>query len=643
MTPTQIMRDDEQDLTSLLDCFPEMLAVLSAEGDFYRVNAALQDAIGPRSGSLIGWSLFAFVHPDDVRGATQKLDRTVQTGDKVSFRSRYRGTDGRDRWMHWNLRRARKAREVYAVAQDVTDQYTAEQELARANEILSAVLLSAPLPIWASDPDGRVQFWNGSAERVLGWTAEEVLNGVPPDPLPKCGGAQGRRLAGERMSWRRRDGSSRDLRFWTAPLHENGVECGTLGMTVDVTAYDSELYDALQQAYDDLRNTREAVMQHERLRVLGQMASGIAHDINNALSPVKLYTQALLESEKGLTAHGRQNLKTIRNAIDDVSETVARMREFYRLREPELTLVPVNLNDLVQQVVDLTRARWRDMPQQIGVMIQTVTELAEYPPSILGIESEIREAVANLIFNAVDAMPDGGTLTLRTGVVKDEHGYDSDIRQVYVEITDTGTGMDEETRRRCLEPFFTTKGERGTGLGLAMVYGAVQRNRAAIEIESVLGKGTTIRLRFEVAASGAVQAAPSNSKSATPSSLRILVIDDDPLVTEVLRDILERDGHQVTTADGGETGIGVFREARERGEAFALVLTDLGMPYIDGRRVATAVKTDSPSTPVILLTGWGRRLVADGDVPPNVDRVISKPPDLIELREALASCSAIEV
>jgi PAS domain S-box-containing protein len=339
MTPTQIMRDDEQDLTSLLDCFPEMLAVLSAEGDFYQVSAALQDAIGPRSGSLVGWSLFAFVHPGDVHVATQSLDRTVQTGDKVSFRSRYRGSEGRDRWMYWKLRRARKARQVYAIVQDVTDQYTAEQELARANEILSAVLLSAPLPIWASDPEGRVQFWNGSAEQVLGWTAEEVLNGLPPDPLPKCGGDQGGRLAGEKMSWRRRDGTSKDLRFWTTPLHENGAECGTLGMTVDVTAYDAELYDALQRAYDDLRNTREALMQHERLRVLGQMASGIAHDINNALSPMKLYTQALLEGEKGLTAQGRQNLKTIRHAINDVGETVARMREFYRLREPELTPV----------------------------------------------------------------------------------------------------------------------------------------------------------------------------------------------------------------------------------------------------------------------------------------------------------------
>ena len=145
-------------------------------------------------------------------------------------------------------------------------------------------------------------------------------NGIPPDPLPKCSGAQGKRLAGERMSWRRRN---LDLRFGRRPLHENGAEWYA-GMTVDVTVYDAELGGALQQAYDDLRHTREAVMQHERLRVLGQMASGIAHDINNALSSETVHSNSL-EDESGLTGHGRQNLKiVIRNAIDDVCETVAR-------------------------------------------------------------------------------------------------------------------------------------------------------------------------------------------------------------------------------------------------------------------------------------------------------------------------------
>jgi CheY-like chemotaxis protein len=194
--------------------------------------------------------------------------------------------------------------------------------------------------------------------------------------------------------------------------------------------------------------------------------------------------------------------------------------------------------------------------------------------------------------------------------------------------------MDDETRRRCLEPFFTTKGERGTGLGLAMVYGVTQRHNAEIEMESAVGKGTTVRLSFPAStSSGLTQLAAATAR---PSRLRILVVDDDPLLIKSLRDTLETDGHIVTTATGGQAGIDCFRTAEERGEKFAAVITDLGMPYVDGRKVASAIKQANPAMPVILLTGWGQRLVAEGDVPPHVDRVLNKPPKLRELRSALA-------
>ena len=183
---------------------------------------------------------------------------------------------------------------------------------------------------------------------------------------------------------------------------------------VALAAHQAQLYYALQQAYDDLRQTQQAVMQQERLRALGQMASGIAHDINNAISPVALYTELLLETEPNLSARARDYLETTQRAIDDVAHTVARMREFYRQREPQLILAPVDLNRLVQQVLDLTRARWSDMPQQRGIVIDMRTELRPRSAGRRRIESEIREALTNLIFNAVDAMPDGGTLTLRT-------------------------------------------------------------------------------------------------------------------------------------------------------------------------------------------------------------------------------------
>jgi CheY-like chemotaxis protein/anti-sigma regulatory factor (Ser/Thr protein kinase) len=311
------------------------------------------------------------------------------------------------------------------------------------------------------------------------------------------------------------------------------------------------------------------------------------------------------------------------------------MREFYRQSEPQLTLVGVDLNQLMQQVVDLTRARWSDMPQQRGIVIQLRIEPVHDLPAVMGIESEIREALTNLIFNAVDAMPEGGTLTLRTEVV----GKVSEpSRQVRIEVSDTGIGMDEEARRRCLEPFFTTKGERGTGLGLAMVYGTVRRHSAEIEIDSEVGRGTTVRLVFAVPESGGAAPAPSAVAPVVPAALRLLLVDDDPLLLKSLRDALEGDGHTIVTANGGQDGIDSFRGALNDEQTFDAVVTDLGMPYVDGRQVADFIKAASPLTPVIMLTGWGHRLITEGDLPAHVDILLSKPPKLRELREALARC-----
>ncbi len=410
-----------------------------------------------------------------------------------------------------------------------------------------------------------------------------------------------------------------------------------LSAHVALAAQQAELHGALQQAYDDLRQSQQTAMQQERLRALGQMASGIAHDINNAISPVALYTESLLEREPHLSERGRGYLVTIARAIDDVAATVARMREFYRQREPQTLATPVQLNLLVQQVMDLTRARWSDMPQQRGIVIHLETLLASDLPAILGMENELREALINLVFNAVDAMPGGGLLTLRTQVAEpDASGVEAEIRYATVEVGDTGVGMDDDTRRRCLEPFFTTKGERGTGLGLAMVYGVAQRHGATVDIDSAVGRGTTVRLSFPIPATELHPAAVSPTLDALTSPLRILIVDDDPLMIKSLRDTLELDGHGVVTANGGQAGIDMFRAARRPTESFDLVITDLGMPYVDGRKVASAIKAFDEATPVIMLTGWGQRLVAEGEIPAHVDRVLSKPPKLRELRAALA-------
>ena len=402
---------------------------------------------------------------------------------------------------------------------------------------------------------------------------------------------------------------------------------------VALAAHQAQLYTALQTAFDDLRRTQQTVMQQERLRALGQMASGIAHDINNAIAPVSLYTESLLETDSTLSARARGYLQTIQRSIEDVAHTVARMREFYRPRESKLTVAAAQINVLARQVIDLSHARWSDMPQRHGAVIKVVTELAPDLPSFMAVESEIREALVNLIFNAADAMPDGGTLTVRT---KLETGQKS-RPCVAVEVCDTGVGMSEETRRRCLEPFFTTKGERGSGLGLVMVYGIVRRHGGHIQIESAPGQGAVFRLLFPAGFAAATPGKPA-AETPVPTGQRILIVDDDPLLIRSLRDILETDGHVVVSAHDGQDAVEIFRAACEGPDAFAVVVTDLGMASMDGRQVASAVKAASPSTPVILLTGWGERLLAEEDRPPHVDQVLSKPPKLRDLRQALNRC-----
>jgi signal transduction histidine kinase/ActR/RegA family two-component response regulator/HAMP domain-containing protein len=399
---------------------------------------------------------------------------------------------------------------------------------------------------------------------------------------------------------------------------------------VALAAHQAQLNAALQQAYDDLRLTQEAVMQQERLKALGQMASGIAHDINNALSPIALYTESLLNTEPALSQAGRNKLEVVQRAIDDAARTIARMNEFYRKRDTQLSLSPVDLNTVAGQVLELTQARWRDMAHERGHVIEMRSELEPALPNVLGVESELREALTNLVFNAVDALGGSGTITLRTT---------SSANRVRIDVQDTGVGMDEATRQRCLEPFYTTKGERGTGLGLAMVYGSVQRHGGAIDIESAPGQGTTIGLSFPAAPD--TETAPGAVSDMRPlARLRLLIVDDDPILLRSLREVLEADGHLVSSASSGEAGIAAFDAANAEGRIFDAVITDLGMPGVDGRRVAAAVKQNGHATPVILLTGWGERMKAEDDVPSGVDCVLSKPPKLKEVRAALAQCCA---
>jgi signal transduction histidine kinase/CheY-like chemotaxis protein len=405
----------------------------------------------------------------------------------------------------------------------------------------------------------------------------------------------------------------------------------------------ARLHSDLQRAYDDLRQAQQSVVQQERLRALGQMASGVAHDINNALSPIVAFTEIICNSERNLQPQSKAFLEHIQTAAEDIARIVARMREFYRRRDGRETLQPVELNRLVQQVIDLTRPRWRDMAQREGIAIEVKTDLAAELPELHSDQTELREALINLVVNSVDAMPNGGTITMSTTSrgARPEPSLANQPSQVVLEVRDTGTGMDEKTRRRCLEPFFSTKVNRGgTGLGLAMVYGMMERHEGTVEVESQLGQGTTIRLIFPLQPAPKTQPTIEPALKQMPARLRILCIDDEPLLRLSLKEGLGQAHHEVSTAEGGKEGLAAFREAKRSGAAFNLVITDLGMPHVDGRQVTAAVKAESPETPVIMLTGWGGFPDDDGAHLPQPDWVLGKPPRLRELLRVISQATA---
>ena len=383
----------------------------------------------------------------------------------------------------------------------------------------------------------------------------------------------------------------------------------------------------LQQAVEDLKAAQEQVIQQERLRALGSMASGIAHDFNNSLVGILGLTELLLNRPEDLEnkAKATRYLEMINTTAKDAGKIVDRLREFYRFREKREALEAIDLNQLVDGAITLTQPRWKTQVEARNISITVQRDLQEIP-KVTGNIAELRDVLTNLIFNAVDAMPMGGNITIRT------HCKDN---QVVLEVSDTGQGMTKEIRRRCFEPFFTTKGTHGTGLGLSMVHGIAQRHQATIEVKSEVGKGSTFIIRF------APQSAPAQTVSpplpnATLQNLRVLLVDDELMVRTIIGEYLAIDGHAVKTADGGRDGVEKFGK-----DQFDLVVVDRAMPDMNGDQVATAIRSVNPKVPIVMLTGFGSMMEANGERPEGVDLVVGKPVTIVGLRAALSKAVAV--
>jgi signal transduction histidine kinase len=386
----------------------------------------------------------------------------------------------------------------------------------------------------------------------------------------------------------------------------------------------------LERTLTELRRTQKQVIQQERLAALGTMAGGIAHDFNNALSIIMGFGELMFrDAGHALSKEdARLPITTILTAAEDAAKIVHRLSKFYRPDEFDDQRLPVDLNQLIVQAISLTQPRWQTEATASGRTITVTSKAAEIPCIIAGDAAELREVLTNLIFNAVDALPQGGAITL---------GARLEGEAVALTISDTGTGMSEEVRQRCLEPFFTTKGKRGTGLGLSMVLGIINRHDGSIDIESEPGKGTSFTLRLPLANVANVTTTPD----AFPSSngpLRVLVVDDHPILCQVVCEHLQEDLHNVETALSGSDALEKFRNGQ-----FDLVITDHVMAEMTGEQLAIRIKDLNSNIPVILLTGYGGESTAPEKLSPAIDLVLPKPLSQAALRHAFAKVMAKKI
>ena len=363
---------------------------------------------------------------------------------------------------------------------------------------------------------------------------------------------------------------------------------------------------------------REQFSQVEKLSALGELASGVAHDFNNTLAGILGRAQLLLRTNDPEKI--RRGLNIIIKTAEDGAKTVKRIQDFARQRkDKDLSLVAVD--QLLLDVSEITRPRWKNQAEANNVYISLDLKI-DSRAKIMGDEAELREVLINMVFNAIEAMPSGGKITLSA---------QDDGQSVVLSVSDTGVGMTPDVRTKIFDPFFTTKGSAGLGLGMAVSFGIIRRHGSTIDVESQPGSGSTLRISFPVASVNhtevSVPAADRPEPAVAPEihiavdeQPKILVVDDEEFVRDLLRELLEAEGCRVYLAGSGQEGLSLF-ETRP----FDAVFTDVGMPGMSGWDFAHAIRQRNESVPIAIITGWGETFGSDTQEIAKVDWVVSKP------------------
>jgi PAS domain S-box-containing protein len=506
--------------------------------------------------------------------------------------------------------KAGKPSAVVCTARDLSELRKVEAVAREHQSLLTNILESARESIYAVDTQGRFKWCNSATLRGLGYKREDFIGRHLLEMI--CEGD--RELVSQKLAdalkgepqtcefrYFARDGKLRYTRVDKSPLVVDGRTTGVLGIARDITEQKEE---------------RERAARADKLRALGQLASGVAHDFNNSLAAILGRAQLLHRQTKDPALV--RNVEIIQTAAQDAAATVRRIQTFAR-KSSAKEFEHVEVRSLLEDAIEITRTRWYNEARLRGLNYE-VKLMVESDLPANGSASELREVFVNLIVNAVDAMPHGGCLAISCA-------RRDDILKLH--FADTGGGMPEDVREKVFEPFFSTKGAHGTGLGLSVSYSIIERHGGSIRVESELGRGTTFTIELP-ATEASTRSFEEVITAPESAPLSILVVDDEPSVRETLADMLLALNHKVQLADSGHAALEQIADTN-----FDLMFTDLAMPEMDGWETARAVRTKRPETIIVLVTGYGV-----GTVPPDgetslIDAIIGKPFDFDQVSEVI--------
>ncbi len=615
------LKESEERYRSVGQTVSDAIIAADGEGKIIFWNKAASNIFGYSVDEIIGKSITILMSKRYWKNNLEGLKKALTEGKLDVVGKIVEGTmmrkDGSEFIAETSRAMSKTSKGVFftAIIRDITKRRLVEEALQREKDFSKTIIETADVLIVIVDLERKVMLFNKKAEEVTGYSREDVIGkDLLKTVFPEVHSAgfikmsqellQGKRISPRDIVFHSKNGEERIVSNRGALLKDSeGNIMGVLGIGLDVT---------------ERRAMQDKLVQSEKLRALGELAGGVAHDFNNMLAAImgraqlmKMKLEDFPEGERrNHTLEIERGLELIERTASDGAETVRRIQEFSRTRTDDKDFIPVDLNEMVTHALELTRPRWKDKAGFEGIKIHVKEELSPLFP-VMGKPSEIREVFTNLINNSLDAMPQGGRITIKT--FKENHW-------VCMKLEDTGIGMSSQVMENIFDPFYTTKGPQSTGLGMSVSYGIINRHRGSISVESMEGKGSTFTIKIplkEVRATteGEVQKLTEKGRKAT-----ILIIEDEDDIRTIIFDILTSSGHKVITAPDGKRGVEIFKKGN-----FDLVFTDLGMPGMSGWEVANAIKTHDPGVIVTVITGWGIELDSDELKHSDIDFIVNKP------------------